>query len=73
VFIVFRLFVNHLALFLISIKLHQLIHEAQIYFVFLSVGQNGFAKVRCKGGSSFASLLFEHWLVWACKCAFDCA
>jgi sensor histidine kinase YesM len=26
-----------------------------------------------KGGSSFASLWFERWLVWACKCAYDCA
>jgi hypothetical protein len=42
-------------------------------FCFLSVGQNGFAKARCKGGSSFARLWFERWLVWACKCAYDCA
>jgi hypothetical protein len=26
-----------------------------------------------KGGSSFASLWFDRWLVWACKCAYDCA
>jgi hypothetical protein len=44
--------------YLVIVNLHQPIHEAQIYFVFLSVGQNGFAKVRCKGGSSFASLWF---------------
>jgi len=69
----FSLSTRHLALIVISVKLHQLINEAQIYFVFLSVGQNGFAKVRCKGGSSFASLWFERWLVWACKCAYDCA
>jgi len=25
-----------------------------------------------KGGSSFASLWFGRWLVWACKCAYDC-
>lgn len=25
-----------------------------------------------KGGSSFASLWFERWLVWAYKCAYDC-
>ncbi|HKI88912.1 MAG TPA: hypothetical protein VKA38_07800 [Draconibacterium sp.] len=25
-----------------------------------------------KGGSSFASLWFERWLVRACKCAYDC-
>ena len=25
-----------------------------------------------RGGSSFASLWFERWLVWACKCAYDC-
>jgi hypothetical protein len=24
------------------------------------------------GGSSFASLWFERWLVRACKCAYDC-
>jgi hypothetical protein len=52
------------------------IHEAQIYFVFLSVGnpktvlKGGY--VGWKGGSSFASLWFERWLVWACKCAYDC-
>jgi hypothetical protein len=72
VFIHIRLFVIYLALFSCRFNLHQPIHEAQIYFVFLSVGQNGFAKVRCKGGSSFASLWFERWLVWACKCAYDC-
>jgi len=54
-------------------ELHQPIHKAQIYFVFLSVGQNGFAKVRCKVGSSFASIWFERWLVRASKCAYDCA
>jgi hypothetical protein len=59
------------------VKLHQLINEAQIYFVFLSVGKpktvlkGGYSGRR--GGSSFASLWFERWLVWACKCAYDCA
>ena len=44
---------------------------------FLSVGnpktvlKGGY--VGWKGGSSFASLWFERWLVWACKCAYDCA
>jgi hypothetical protein len=56
--------------------MHQSIHEAQIYFVFLSVGnpktvlKGGY--VGRKGGSSFASLWFERWLVRACKCAYDC-
>jgi hypothetical protein len=62
--------------FHVIVKLHQPIHEAQIYFVFLSVGnpktvlKGGY--VGRKGGSSFASLWFERWLVWACKCAYDC-
>jgi hypothetical protein len=53
------------------------IHEAHIYFVFLSVGnpktvlKGGYAG--WKGESSFARLWFEGWLVGACKCAFDCA
>ncbi len=77
------------SLILIIFNPHQPIHEAQIYFVFLSVGQNGFAKVRCKVGSSFASIWFTHslinfygvregcaverWLVRACKCAYASA
>ena len=59
VFIIFYQFINHLALVLVSVKLHQPIHEAQIYFVFLSVGN---PKTVLKGGysgwrgeSSFAS------------------
>src|SRR5574344_1494140 len=61
---------------LVIYNLHQPIHAAQIYFVFLSVGnpktvlKGGY--VGRKGGSSFASLWFERWLVWACKCAYDC-
>ena len=77
VFIHIRLFVIYLAfIFLVIVNMHQPIHEAQIYFVFLSVGnlktvlKGGY--VGCKGGSSFASLWFERWLVWACKCAYDC-
>jgi hypothetical protein len=70
--------VNHLFSFciLVIVNLHQSIHEAQIYF-FLSVGnpktvlKGGYSGWR--GGSSFASLWFERWLVWACKCAYDCA
>ncbi len=77
VFIHIRLFVIYLAfIFLVIFNLHQPIHEAQIYFVFLSVGN---PKTDLKGGyvgrkgvSSFASLWFERWLVWACKCAYDC-
>lgn len=59
----------------VIVNLHQPIHEAQIYFVFLSVGnpktvlKDGYSG--WKGGSSFASLWFERWLVWACKCAYD--
>jgi hypothetical protein len=61
---------------LVIVNLHQPIHEAQIYFVFLSVGnpktalKGGYSGWR--GGSSFASLWFERWLVRACKCAYDC-
>jgi hypothetical protein len=47
VFFVSCLFINHLALVLVSVKLHQPIHEAQIYFVFLSVGN---PKTDLKGG-----------------------
>jgi len=53
--------------FLVIVNLHQPIHEAQIYFVFLSVGnpktvlKGGYSGWR--GGSSFASLWFERWLV----------
>ena len=63
--------------FQVIFNLHQPIHEAQIYFVFLSVGnpktvlKGGY--VGRKGGSSFASPWLERWLVWACKCAYDCA
>jgi hypothetical protein len=62
VFFVFRLFTSHLALILISIKLHQLIHEAQIYFVFLCDGKNAFGNVGwlCK--------LFDKALVGALAC-----
>jgi hypothetical protein len=48
--------------FLVIVKPHQFIHEAQIYFVFLSVGnpktvlKGGYSG--WKGGSSFASLWF---------------
>ena len=76
-FIHIRLFVIYLAFFHVIINLHQPIHEAQIYFVFLSVGnpktvlKGGYSG--WKGGSSFASLWFERWLVRACKCAYDCA
>jgi hypothetical protein len=62
--------------FLVISNQHQPIHEAQIYFIFLSVGnpktvlKGGY--VGWKGGSSFASLWFERWLVWTCKCAYDC-
>jgi hypothetical protein len=77
VFIHIRLFVIYLAfIFLVIHNLHQPIHEAQIYFVFLSVGnpktvlKGGY--VGRKGGSSFASLWFKRWLVRACKCAYDC-
>jgi len=61
--------------FLVVINLHYPIHEAQIYF-FLSVGnpktvlKGGYTG--WKGGSSFASLWLERWLVGACKCAYDC-
>jgi len=59
------------------VELHCHSHEAQIYFVFLSVGnpktvlKGGY--VGWRGGSSFASLWFERLLVGACKCAYDCA
>jgi hypothetical protein len=63
-------------IFHVIFKLHQPIHEAQIYFVFLSVGN---PKTVLKGGysgwiggSSFASPWLERWLVWACKCAYAC-
>ena len=75
VFIHIRLYIIYLAIFVI-VKLHQPIHEAQIYFVFLSVGnpktvlKGGYSG--WKGGSSFASLWFERRPVWACKCAYDC-
>jgi hypothetical protein len=78
VFIYFYLVVIYLAfIFLVIFNLQQPIYEAQIYFVFLSVGNpitdlKGGYLVR-RGGSSLASLWFEHWLVWACKCAYDCA
>ena len=38
------------------------------FILFFCVGQNGFAKVHCIGGSSFVSLWFERWLVglWQC-------
>jgi len=77
VFIHIRLVVICLDFFIIIPNQHQLIHEAQIYFVFLSVGNpKTVLKGGCsgwRGGSSFASLWFEGWLVWACKCAYDCA
>jgi hypothetical protein len=63
-------------IFQVIVKLHQPIHEAQIYFVFLSAGnpktvlKGGYSGWR--GGSSFAILWFERWLVGACKCAYDC-
>jgi len=63
-------------IFHVIFKLHQPIHEAQIYFIFLSVGnpktvlKGGY--VGWKGGSSFASPWLERWLVGACKCAYDC-
>jgi hypothetical protein len=47
VFIHIRLFVIYLAFNFLSVKLHQPIHEAQIYFVFLSVGK---LKTVLKGG-----------------------
>jgi hypothetical protein len=64
VFIRIHLFVIYLALFFVIVNLHQPIHKAQIYFVFLSVGnpkavlKGGY--VGRKGGSSFANLWFEH-------------
>jgi hypothetical protein len=63
--------------FLVIVNLHQTTHEAQIYFVFLSVGnpktvlKGGYSGWR--GGSSFASLWSERWLVRVCKCAYGCA
>jgi hypothetical protein len=64
-------------IFLVIVNMHQPIHEAQIYFVFLSVGNPKTALkggyLGRKGGSSFASLWVEGWLVWACKCAYDYA
>jgi len=70
--------VCHLFSFIFHViyNLHQPIHEAQIYFVFLCVGnpktdlKGGY--VGWKGGSSFASLWFERWLMRACKCAYAC-
>ena len=62
--------------FIVIVNLHQPIHEAQIYFVFLSVGnpktvlKGGYSGWR--GGSSFASLWLERLHVRACKCAYDC-
>jgi len=53
--------------FLVIGNLHQPILEAQIYFVFLSVGnpktvlKGGYSGWR--GGSSFASFGFKRWLV----------
>jgi hypothetical protein len=60
--------------FLVIFNLHQPIHEAQIYFVFLSDGnpktvlKGGYSGWR--GGSSFASLWLVRWLVglWQCAC-----
>jgi hypothetical protein len=57
----------------VIVKLHQPIHEAQIYFVFLSVGN---PKTVLKGGtragfaSSLTKLWLERWLVglWQCAC-----
>jgi len=49
VFIHIRLFIICLSLFLVIVNLHQTIHEAQIYFVFLSVGN---PKTVLKGGYS---------------------
>ena len=48
-FIVFYLSISHLALIVNSVKLYQPIHEEQIYFVFLSVGN---PKTALKGGYS---------------------
>jgi hypothetical protein len=62
--------------FQVNLILHQPILEAQIYFVFLSVGnpktdlKGGY--VGWRGGSSFANLWLERWLVRVCKCAYDC-
>jgi hypothetical protein len=49
VFIHIRLFIIYLALFFVILNLHQPINEAQIYFVFLSVGN---PKTVLKGGYS---------------------
>ncbi|ASB50384.1 hypothetical protein CDL62_15140 [Alkalitalea saponilacus] len=62
--------------FLVIAKLYQPIHEPQIYFVFLRVGNpKTVMKEGClgwNGGSSFVSRWFECTLVGACKCAYDC-
>ena len=62
VFIHIRLFIIYLAfIFLVIVNLHQPIHEAQIYFVFLSVGK---PKTVLKGGYSGGHcILFDKlWL-----------
>ena len=75
VFIHLHLFFIYLAfIFLVIVNMHQPIHEAQIYFVFLSVDNpKTVLKGGClgwRGGSSFASLWLERWLVRGCKCAY---
>ena len=76
VFIHIRLFVTYLALLFCHFLSAPTYPRSTIYFVFLSVGN---PKTVLKGGysgwrvgSSFASLWFKRWLVWACKCAYDC-
>jgi len=75
VFIHIRLFVIYLALFSCHFQAAPTYPRSTNLFCFFRVGnpktvlKGGY--VGWRGGSSFASLWFEHWLVGACKCAYD--
>ena len=76
-FIHIRLFVIYLAYIFYHCQPAPTYPRSINLFCFLSVGnpktvlKGGYSGR--KGGSSFESIWFERWLVWACKCAYDCA
>lgn len=61
---------------LVLVKPYQTIHNVQIYFVFLSVGntKTDLKAVTWVGKAEALLLAFglERWFVRACKCAYDC-
>jgi len=76
VFIHNRLFVINLALFSCHYQSAPTYPQRTNLFCFFERGQpktdlKG-GSLGWKGGSSFASLWLEPWLVWACKCAYAC-